>query len=1016
MPNEPTGRPAPPAAPAPAALTHQLVAALAQLADGVLVADAAGRITFVNEAAARLHGVARLDVPPESYAESYHLLTESGEPYPPLDLPLARAVLRGETVEDARWRVRRPDGTEVLAVGSARPVRDANGDSLGAVLTVRDETAAALAAHAVRERDSLAERLRAAFDQSPMSTVVYDAAGRPVAANPAFERLWGVGLADVPPSYSVLTDPQLEAAGVLPLVRRAFAGEVVAMPALCYDVSSTVGRGRTLWTQAHLYPVRDAAGQVDEVVLTHEDVTARREAEAALAQRTAELEEQGLELELSNQQLQDQTIELETQAEELREAAVELEERTEEAEEARRAAEVERARADGILASMAEAHFALDPSFRVVAVNAAMERGSGLSRAAMLGRSFWELFPEARGTAFERHYRAVAAGGAAAHFTHDYSDGRLELVVEVDAYPAVGGGVAVFWRDITARLRAEAALVESEQQFRTIADGLPTLAWTARADGYIDWYNARWYEYTGTTPADMAGWGWQSVHDAAVLPDVLARWTASIASGAPFEMTFPLRGADGRFRPFLTRVMPVRGADGAIARWFGTNTDVSGERAARDAAEQAAARAVRLQALTAALAAATTLDDVAGVVVAETAAETRVRTGMLALRAPGSDEAVIVRQAGLSALVLDSYARFHVTMPGPAAECLRTGAAIFVESREGADGLLARYPGMDAVWESLGAHAVVTVPLVAAGELVGAMSFTFGEPRDFPPVTRDFLLALAGQAAQATERVRLLAAEHAARAEAEEARARADDANRAKSQFLANMSHELRTPLNAIGGYAELLDMGLRGPVTEAQRADLRRVKRAQMHLLGLINDVLNLARIETGRVEYDVQPVALDALIADVAPMIEPQMTAKGLTFVVRPPPPALAVWADADKLRQVLLNVLSNAAKFTDAGGRIVLEVAERADGRGPRDVLFLRVADTGRGIRRDKLDAVFEPFVQLGRHLTSPDAFSQQGTGLGLSISRDLARGMGGDLRARSEEGRGSAFTLTIRRVVA
>ena len=834
------------------------------------------------------------------------------------------------------------------------------------------------------EHDRLAERLRAAFDQSPVSTVVYDAAGRPVAANAAFERLWGARLADVPPTYSILADPQLEAAGVLPLVRRAFAGEAVVVPPVRYDVASLVGRGRTLWAQAHLYPLRGAAGQVDEVVLTHEDVTAKRDAEAALALRTAELER-------SNALLQEQ--------------------------EARHRLAIEAAQlgtwtwdfATDVATFDARVHalFAFDhdgPTPRLDILATRIHPDDRERVAAALASA---ADPAGAGR-YEAEYRVVRPDGSQ---RWALAAGMMSFAGEGAARrPARLFGTVL---DITARKEAEAAVAESERQFRAIADALPTLAWTARADGYIDWYNARWYEYTGTTPAAMAGWGWQSVHDAAVLPEVLVRWGESIATGAPFEMTFPLLGADGRFRPFLTRVTPVRDAAGTITRWFGTNTDVAAERGARDAAERAAARAERLQALTAAFAAATTIDEVAAIVVAEIAADTRARTGLLALRRAGSDDVVIVRQSGLSAPGDEPPSRVAGATSGPAAECLRTGAPIFVETRDGPDGLCARFPGLDEVWERLGAHAVATVPLVAASQVVGVMSFTFGEPRAFPPTTRDFLHALGGQAAQATERVRLLEAEHAARAEAEAARARADEANRAKSQFLTNMSHELRTPLNAIGGYAELMELGIRGPVTDEQRRDLGRIQASQRHLLGLINDVLNLARIETGRVEYDLQPVELAAIVADVAPMIEPQLTAKGLRFAVSAPPAGLAVWADADKLRQVLLNLLSNAAKFTNAGGHVALEVAERADGSTPPGAVFVRVTDTGRGIRRDKLEAVFEPFVQLARHLTSPDAFSQQGTGLGLSISRDLARGMGGDLRARSTEGHGSSFTLTLRR---
>jgi PAS domain S-box-containing protein len=129
--------------------------------------------------------------------------------------------------------------------------------------------------------------------------------------------------------------------------------------------------------------------------------------------------------------------------------------------------------------------------------------------------------------------------------------------------------------EMAARKKTDEALRESEEQFRTLANSIPNLAWWANGDGYIIWYNQRWYEYTGTTPEQMEGWGWQSAHDPEVLPRVLERWTASIATGQPFDMEFPLRGADGVFHPFLTRVMPVKDSTGKVLRWFGTNTDIS---------------------------------------------------------------------------------------------------------------------------------------------------------------------------------------------------------------------------------------------------------------------------------------------------------------------------------------------------------------------------------------------------------------------------------------------------------
>ncbi len=140
---------------------------------------------------------------------------------------------------------------------------------------------------------------------------------------------------------------------------------------------------------------------------------------------------------------------------------------------------------------------------------------------------------------------------------------------------------------LSERKRTEEALGRSETQFRTLANAIPQLCWMAKGDGWIFWYNDRWYEYTGTTPQDMEGWGWQSVHDPSVLPDVLGRWKGSIASGQPFDMVFPIRGADGVFRPFLTRVVPVRDGDGTIVRWFGTNTDITEERRSEEALRQA---------------------------------------------------------------------------------------------------------------------------------------------------------------------------------------------------------------------------------------------------------------------------------------------------------------------------------------------------------------------------------------------------------------------------------------------
>ena len=243
------------------------------------------------------------------------------------------------------------------------------------------------------------------------------------------------------------------------------------------------------------------------------------------------------------------------------------------------------------------------------------------------------------------------------------------------------------------------------------------------------------------------------------------------------------------------------------------------------------------------------------------------------------------------------------------------------------------------------------------------------------------------------------AAEAALRA----AREQADQANRAKGEFLAVMSHELRTPLNAIGGYAELMQLGIRGPITDEQREDLARIQRSQRHLLGLVNEVLNYAKLETGRVRFDVADVPVCEALTSAEGLVAPQARARGLTLAVHDCGPALMVRADPEKLRQILVNLLSNAVKFTDAGGRV--EVTCEAAG----DSVRILVGDTGIGIPPDKLDDIFEPFVQVRADLTR----TADGTGLGLAISRDLARGMDGELTAASRPDVGSTFTLTLPR---
>jgi len=250
---------------------------------------------------------------------------------------------------------------------------------------------------------------------------------------------------------------------------------------------------------------------------------------------------------------------------------------------------------------------------------------------------------------------------------------------------------------------------------------------------------------------------------------------------------------------------------------------------------------------------------------------------------------------------------------------------------------------------------------------------------------------------------RLYDLEQHARTIVEEAYRLAEAANRAKSEFLAVMSHELRTPLNAIGGYAELLEMGIRGPITPQQREDLHRIQTSQRHLLGLINEVLNYAKLETGTVTYDISDVVVREALIAAESLVAPQARAKGLTLSTTECVANVLVRADPEKLRQVLVNLLSNAVKFTDPGGRVEISCSAGAE------TVRVHVRDTGIGIPADKLHVIFDPFVQVRADL----ARRHEGTGLGLAISRDLARGMSGELSVESTEHEGSTFTLELPR---
>ncbi len=492
-----------------------------------------------------------------------------------------------------------------------------------------------------------------------------------------------------------------------------------------------------------------------------------------------------------------------------------------------------------ILAASPDGVITLDAHGLVLEFNAAAERIFGRSAASVIGRELGPLiFPADTLEGHRRSFARAAAGG---------EDSLLGGRVEVDAVDATGRQFpmelfltrvareprplfTIHLRDISKRRLEQQRLRESEARFRTIADAIPQMIWVTDATGAITWYNRRWYDFTGSTFAEMSGWGWRSVHHPDHLERVEKRLRESFAARTNWEDTFPLRGRDGQYRWFLSRALPIREEpdetcpDGRILGWFGTNTDVT-------------------------------------------------------------------------------------------------------DMREAEETLLA-------------------------------------------------------------------------------ARDEAEAANRAKSTFIANMSHELRTPLSAIIGYAEMLAEEIEDGTPPADLGrDVQKIEGNARHLLGLINDVLDLSKIESGKMDAYAETFDVASMVRDVATTVSGLMEKRSNALVLQVDAGLGTMHSDVTRVRQILLNLLSNAAKFTEHG-RITLAVSRIAR-PGEVDHLRLSVSDTGIGMTEEQMARLFQRFQQADASTTRQFG----GTGLGLALTRAFAAMLGGDVQVQSAQGSGSTFTVTL-----
>lgn len=596
---------------------------------------------------------------------------------------------------------------------------------------------------------------------------------------------------------------------------------------------------------------------------------------------------------------------------------------------------------------------------------------------------------------------------------HRRADGS-EYPVEVHLQCVDNAGQRVFLAvilDISPRKMAEEALRRSEVELRTMADSMPQLAWMADADGYIFWYNSRWYEYTGKRLEELEGWGWQSVHDPDLLPQVMQRWKASLETGEPFEMEFPLRGADGMFKWFLTRVLPLQDADGRILRWFGTNTDVDQVRRIHAALEDETRILELLNRTGTTLSSNLDLETLVQSVTDAATQLTGAEIGAFFYNVVNQDGEAFVLYT-LSGAPREAFERFGLPRNTPVfnptfhGEGVMRSADIIKDPRYGK---VSPHHGMPP--GHVPVRSYLAVPVVSrSGEVIGGLFFGHSKVDVFTERHERIIVGMAAQAAIAIDNARLYESAQLAAEEREQlleseraARLEVERTSEMKDEFLANLSHELRTPLSAILGWTQVLRM--RTTASSELQQGLETIERNARIQTQLIDDLLDMNRITSGKVRLDIQPVEPVTFIEAAIETVRPAANAKGIRIEQLLDPTAGPISGDTGRLQQVVWNLLTNAIKFTSKGGKVQV-LLERVNSH-----IEISVADTGIGISPEFIAYVFERFRQADSSTTR----QYGGLGIGLSIVKHLVELHGGSVFARSA-GAGCGATFTVQLPVA
>jgi two-component system, cell cycle sensor histidine kinase and response regulator CckA len=827
---------------------------------------------------------------------------QSGRELEPRELPMQEAAARGIDVRNSELEVLLPSGRVLSMLGNASPLRDAAGNVRGCVGTFLDITDRKRAEEALRESEAV---LRGLFDSPDVIRGIVELnAGRivHVSCNQAAAEMYGVRVEEIAGKSATDAGAPEEVAQVWVALyeKSRVTGQPVSM-----EYSRKDARGRDRWLLATAFFLGASQAGLPRFAYTVLDLTERKRAEEALRESEGRL-----------------TFAL------------------------------------GITGTGA---WDLDLIDHTANRSLAHDRIFGYE--ALLPQWTFEMFlehvlPEDREEVARKFGHATETGT-------DWNfecrirraDGEIRWIWAAGRHVRGLDGeirrMAGVVQDVTERKLAEESLRASEQQFRTLANVIPQLCWMANADGWLFWYNDRWYAYTGTRPEQMEGWGWQSVHDPEALPAVMDRWKASIAAGIPFEMVFPLRGADGVFRPFLTRAVPLRDSEGKVVRWIGTNTDIGEQRRIEEALRESEFHAHRRLA----------------------------------------EIEAIYEYSPVGLCVLDTQLRFvRVNRRFAEMNGLTAEAHIGKTPRELTPGLAqAAEDAMRRVLES-------GEPLLNF-EASGATAAQPGVQRTwnqnwFP--LRDSTGAIIGLSVAAEETTDRKRAEERLR-----------EAQKLESLGLlaGGVAHDFNNLLVGVVGNASLAQEML--PPDHAVSELLDGVLKAGEQAAHLTRQMLAYS----GKGKFVTELLDLPALIPEITGLVRPSIPKKiALNLELAEETPRIE--ADRGQIQQVFMNLALNAAEaIGSAEGRITVRTGVRDVDEAYRqshpeaaalpagEYVYLRVDDTGCGMDAGTKARIFDPF------------FSTKfiGRGLGLAAVAGIVRGHRGAIAVASAPGRGSSFTV-------